>query len=257
MMYEPIISKTANIGINVEIKPGVVIEDDVCIGDNSYIDYGAIIKKNVSLGKNSFVGANSILGEFLADFYPDMTNKTHELTIGEQAIIRSGTIIYGDTKIGSSFQTGHRATIREKSIIGNNVSIGTLSDLQGYCELGDYVHLHSNVHLGQKSIVRDYAWIFPYVVLTNDPTPPSEQLVGVEVFEYACICTGAIVLPGIKIGKDALIGAGAIVTKDVEERMAVIGNPAKPLCRVDDIKGFEGNNHYPWRDYFKRGMPWE
>ena len=254
-MTVTVISEKANIGGNVTVKAGAIIEDGVTIGEGSYIDYGAVLKENVTVGANSFIGSGCILGEFLADFFEDKENKKHPLVIGDNAVIRSGTIIYGDTRIGNDFQTGHRVTIREKTTIGNFVSIGTISDIQGDCSLGNYVRLHSNVHLGQKTILHDYVWVFPYTVTTNDPAPPSDILHGVEVFEYAVICTGSVILPGLKIGKDSIVGAGSIVTKDVETGMAVVGNPAKAICPVVDIKA-DGKDHYPWRDYFDRGMPW-
>ena len=251
------IAATAKIGKNVTICDGVVIEDNVVIGDNCYIDYNAVIKANVTLEKECFVGAQCILGEFLADFFFDQNNKCHPLTVGQHAVLRSGTIIYGDTKIGAYFQTGHRVTIREKTEIGSYVNVGTLSDIQGDCIIGDYVHMHSNVHIGQKSIIKNYVWIFPYVVLTNDPTPPSNVLSGVTVEQFACICTGSVVLPGVHLGKNCMVGAGANVTKDVEDEMLVVGNPAKALKKVSEIKDADGNAHYPWGYRFDRGMPWK
>lgn len=250
------ISATAIIGKNVVIKEGVIIEDHVVIGDNSYIDYGTIIKENVTVGNNSFIGANCILGEYLVDFFQNRENAVHPLIIGEGALIRSGSIIYGDSVFGRSLQTGHRVTIREKTTVGDCVSIGTLSDIQGDCVIGDYVHMHSNVHIGQKSIIGNYVWIFPYVVLTNDPTPPSENLKGVKIDDFACVCTHTVVLPGVHIGKDALVGAGANVTKDVPERMVAVGNPAKAVKAVENLLDGQGNKHYPWRYHFERGTPW-
>ena len=251
------ISEKAYIGKNAIIKPGVIIEDNVIIGDNSYIDYGTIIKENVELGENTFVGVRCILGEFVNDFFSNKTNKKHILKIGKNAIIRSESILYGGSEIGNDFQSGHRITIREKSIIGNNVSIGTLSDIQGYCNIGDYSRLHSNVHVGQKSCIGKYVWLFPYTILTNDPTPPSNNLKGVTIDDYAVICTGTTILPGVKIGKDALVGASSNVTRNVEAMMIAVGNPAKAIGHVQKIKNSEGKSHYPWRYNFDRGLPWE
>lgn len=250
------IAKTAKVGKNVIIKEGAIIEDNVIIGDNCYIDYGAIIKENVTLGENSFIGGQCILGEFLYDFFQDQQNKPHSLTIGPRALIRSGSILYGDSTFGSDFQTGHRVTIREKTQIGDHVSVGTLSDIQGDCQIGNYVRLHSNVHIGMKSVLKDYVWIFPYVVLTNDPIPPSDVLKGVIVEPFACICTGSVVLPGIHIGQDALVAAGANVTRDVPDCAVVMGNPAQKRGLVTDIRDGDGKPHYPWRERFNRGYPW-
>lgn len=252
------IDSTAKIGKNVTIKEGTIIGENVIIEDDVYIDYGCIIRDNVHIKKGSFIGAKSILGEYLMDFYKDKENKVHPLVIGENSLIRTENVIYGDTVIGDNFQSGHKVTIRENTKIGSNVRIGTLSDIQGYCEIGNYVSMHSNVHIGQKSKISDYVWIFPYVVLTNDPTPPSEELLGVTIDSFALVSTGSIVLPGVHIHEDALVGAGAIVTKDVPKETVVVGNPAKEACSVRKIKNkVTGESIYPWRYTFKRGMPWQ
>lgn len=245
-------------GNNVTIKENVFIGSNVVIEDNVFLDYGVIIRDNVHIKKGTYIGARCIIGEYLVDFFEDKKNKQHPLIIGQNSIIRSETIIYGDTIIDDNFQTGHRVTIREKTEIGKNVKIGTLSDIQGYCKIGSYVNIHSNVHIGQKSNIKNYVWIFPYVVLTNDPTPPSDNMEGVTVEEFAVITTGSIVMPGKVIGRDALVGAGAIVTKDVNDEKIVVGNPAREVGDVSSVKNKEtGFSVYPWRYTFERGMPWK
>lgn len=245
-------------GKNVTIKEGVIIGENVIIEDDVYIDYGCIIRDNVHIKKGTFIGARCILGEYLVDFFEDRINKKHPLIIGENSLIRSETIIYSDNLIGDNFQTGHRVTIRENTKIGHNVRIGTLSDIQGHCEIGNYVNLHSNVHIGNKSVIKDYVWIFPYVVLTNDPTPPSETMLGVTVEEFAVIATGTVVLPGITVKKDTLVAAGTILNKEFEEGRILIGNPCKDIGSVTKIRNKEnGEQVYPWRYSFDRGMPWK
>lgn len=247
-----------NISKTAKIMDGVIIGNNVIIEDDVFIDYGVIVRDNVKIRKGTFIGARCILGEYLMDFYADMKNKKHPLEIGENSIIRSETIIYGDVEIGKNFQTGHRVTIRENTKIGRNVRVGTLSDIQGDCEIGNYVNLHSNVHIGQKSVIKDYVWIFPYVILTNDPTPPSETRRGVTIDEFAIVATSSVVLPGVHIGKDSLVGAGAVVTKDVTPLKVYVGNPAKEISDIERILEKPNNKpKYPWRYTFDRGMPWE
>lgn len=253
-----IIGKNVMIGENVTLGYNVIIEDNVTIGDNTYIDSNSIIRSDVSLGANSFIGANCIIGEYWMDFCFDRKKHSHPLKIGKEALIRSGSIIYAGSTIGEGFQTGHQVTIREKSIIGNHVSAGTLSDIQGNCHIGNFVRLHSNVHIGQLSVIDDFVWIFPYVILTNDPTPPSDHFVGVHVHSFAIVATGAIIMPGIEIGQDALVAASAMVNKPVEPYAVVGGNPAKPFSDVRKIKNkITGETVYPWRHHFKTYMPWE
>lgn len=253
-----IIGKNVKIGENVIIRMGSIIGDNVEIGDETYIDYNVIIRNDVKIGIKSFIGARSILGEYLVDFVVKRENISHILSIGNNAVIRSETIIYGNNVIGDYFETGHRVTIRENSQIGNHVRIGTLSDIQGYCEIGNYVNMHSNVFVAHKSIIKDYVWLFPYVILTNDPNPPSENLLGVTVEKYASIAAGAVVLPGRVVGREALVGAGAVVTKDVLPERIAVGNPAKDVGSTDRIKDkVTGEQVYPWKYSFDRGMPWE
>ncbi|QIB68168.1 N-acetyltransferase [Aminipila butyrica] len=247
------VSEKAYIGKNTIIKEGVIIEENAMIGSNCYIDYGAIIKENVTIGDNCFVGSNCVLGEYLSDFFEKFINNKHELYIGDNAKIRSGTIIYGETSIGINFQTGHNATIRENTQIGDNVSIGTLSDIQGFSEIGNFVRVHSNVHICQFSKIKDYVWIFPYTVFTNDKLPPSDNLKGVTVEEGAVICTKSIILPDILIGKEAFIGAGTLVTKDVPDDCIYLGYPGKIKGKTSEIQDKEtGQILYPWRNRYKR-----
>ena len=245
-------------GNNVVIGHNCIIEDNCVIGDNVYIDSNTIIRSFTEIGSNSFIGSNCIIGEYWMDFCNDRLIHEHKLHIGQEALIRSGSIIYSGSTIGIKFQTGHHVTVREKAKIGDHVSVGTLSDIQGNCKLGNYVRLHSNVHIGQLSMIDDFVWIFPYVVLTNDPTPPSENFVGVHIHSFAIIATGAIIMPGLDIGQDSLVGAGAIVTKPVNNYCVVVGNPAKTISDVRSIRNkITGEAVYPWRHHFNNYMPWK
>lgn len=243
---------------SAKIAEGVVIGENVVIDENVFIDSGCIIRNHVHIGANSRIGAMCILGEYLQDFYQDLEPGIHPLQIGKNALIRSGSILYGDSCIRDFFQTGHRVTIREHSEIGHHVRVGTLSDIQGYCKIGNYVNMHSNVHISQASIIHDYVWLFPYVVLTNDPCPPSTECKGVEIQSFAVVATHTVVLPGVQIGQDALIGAGSVVTKEVPEESVAFGNPAKLHGSVRDLKNpATKEKAYPWRNHFHRGMPWQ
>ncbi len=253
-----VIGHDVELGENVTLGHNCVIEDYVTIGAGSYIDSNTIIRRGVTLGENAFVGSNCILGEYGMDFCLKRQAELQPLMIGEHALIRSGSILYGGSQIGAHFQTGHQVTIREKTEIGHHVSVGTLSDIQGNCRLGNYTRLHSNVHIGQLSQVDDFVWIYPYVVLTNDPTPPSNDFAGVHVHSFAIVATGSIIMPGLEIGHDALIGAGAIVTKSVDSYAVAVGNPAKTVSNVKRIRHkLTGEPAYPWRDHVNNHMPWD
>jgi acetyltransferase-like isoleucine patch superfamily enzyme len=237
---------------NVQISPIAVIGKNVKIGDNT------TIYDNVVIGDNTIICNNCIIGEPNNDYYNNENYINPSTTIGENAMIRSHTIIYADTKTGANFQTGHRVTIREKTIIGENCRVGTLSDIQGHSIIGNYCWLHSNVHIGQGSKIGNFVFIYPYAVLTNDPTPPSNVCIGPEIGDFSQIAVSSVLLPGVKIGKHVLVGAGSIVGKNVDDYQLVLGNPAKFIKDVREIKSREtGLQHYPWTETFDRGMPWE
>lgn len=241
------------------IHPTALIGENVTLGENVTIGARTIVYDNVVIGDDTFIGPDCIIGEPGVAIHTERDAYINPvLSIGSKSLIRSGTIVYSGSTFGDHFETGHRVTIREQTYIGHHVRIGTLSDIQGHCEIGNYVRLHSNVHVGHKSTIKDYVWIFPYVVLTNDPHPPSNTLVGVTIEEFAVVATMTVVLPGVTIGKDALVGASSLVRADVPAEAVIVGNPGKQVASVRDIKSkFDGTPIYPWRETFDRGMPWQ
>jgi UDP-3-O-[3-hydroxymyristoyl] glucosamine N-acyltransferase len=241
-----------------KIHPTALVSDKATIGGNVTIGANAIVYDNVEVGDNSIIGPGSYIGEPIASYYgnPDYSNPP--LSIGSNSLIRSGSIIYAGSIIGNNFECGHRVTIRENTKIGDHSRIGTLSDVQGHCEIGNYVRLHSCVHVGQKSYIGNFVWISPYAVLANDPHPPSNILIGATIEDFAVIAIKAVILSGVKIGRDAMIGAMALVSCDVPAEAVMCGIPAKQIATIRDIKSkYTEEPPYPWREHFERGMPWE
>lgn len=238
---------------DVQISPMAKIGSNVHIGDRT------IIYDNVEIGDNTVICNDCVIGEPLNDYYCNGEHYENPKTvIGADSLIRSHTIIYAGNTMGNHFQTGHRVTVRENTIFGTHCSLGTLDDIQGYSVFGDYCRLHSSVHVGMHSTLGDYVFIYPYVVFTNDPTPPSNVCIGPTVGDFSQIATGSVLLPGVIIGKHCLIGAGSSVTKDVPDYHLAVGAPAKVVKDVREIIDREtGETHYPWPYHFSRNMPWE
>ena len=170
-----------------------------------------------------------------------MTEKKYN--IGKNATIREPTIIYPGNEIGDNFATGHFVTIREENKIGNNVSIGSHSNIEHHIVIEDNVRIHSNCFIPEYSTLKHDCWIGPNVVLTNAKFPRSinvkNELKGPIIEEYAKIGANSTILPGIKIGKHALIGAGSVVVKDVPEYAVVVGNPGNIIGDIRKIKKYE------------------
>jgi acetyltransferase-like isoleucine patch superfamily enzyme len=223
------------------------VSETAKIGKNVKIGKGAIIYDNVEIGDNCFIGPYVIIGEPTIDFYKNPNHQNKKTTIGANSIIRAHTVIYEDVKLGEFFQSGHYTMIRENTVFGHHCSFGSCSELPGKVKVGNYVRIHSKVILCENIDVKDYVWIFPYAVITNAKHPPVSELSTTIINEYAQILTHATILPGINIGKNAIVGAGALVTKDVADERLVIGNPAKDVKSVLDIKDEAGTYVYPWK----------
>ena len=237
---------------NTYISTTAIIGKNVRIGDNT------TIYDNVIIGDNTIIADNCTIGEPLNDYYHSQDYINPRTIIGANSLIRSYTIIYADVVLGEGFSTGHRVTIREKTKMGIKCRIGTLSDIQGHTTFGNYCWLHSNVHIGQQSKIGNFVFIYPYVVFTNDPHPPSNVCNGPTVGDYSQIAVFSVLLPGVQIGKHCLIGANSIVSKNFDDFSLILGNPAKHIKDVRDLISKETNKpHYPWPENFERGMPWE
>lgn len=228
------------------VSPQAIIADDVVIGPYS------VVHENVDLASGTEIQSYCELG------VSNGLSGGELLRIGKDSLIRSHSVFYEGSTFGDGLVTGHRVTVREKTIAGKNLQIGTLSDIQGHCQIGDYVRFHSNVHIGQKSQIGSFVWIFPYVVLTNDPHPPSETLIGTRIHDFAVIATMSVILPGADIAEGCLIGAHSSIKGVTIPDTVYAGSPAKKICPTSRIKLTDGSGAaYPWRNHFKRGYPEE
>ncbi|WP_172380551.1 N-acetyltransferase [Vibrio sp. Vb339] len=228
-----IISDKAILGSNVSIGAYSIIHDNVVIGDNT------IVESYCELGVSNHLSAGKILN------------------IGSDSHIRSRSTFYEGSTFGQGLVTGHSVTVREMTVAGINFQLGTLSDIQGHCCIGDFVRTHSNVHIGQHSTVGDFVWLFPYVVLTNDPHPPSSVMQGVTIESFAVIATMSVILPGAKIAEGVFLGAHSCIGGRTQKDMLYSGSPAKKVGPASKIKLKDGSRKpaYPWRKHFHRGYP--
>ena len=243
------------------IHPTAVIGQNVSLGKEVMIGPQTVIYDNVAIGDYSVIGPRVTIGEPDARFYAPDPYEFPSTIIGAHAIIRSGTVIYAGCKIGDHFRTGHYAVIREGTIIGHHCSFGTFAQSDGECVLGNYVRIHYAAHICRTARIGNFVWIYPYTVLTNDIHPPCNQCVeGPTIDDYAVITTHCVILPRIRVGSHALVGANSVVTKDVPPETIVVGTPAKIIGSVREIKcDLEGRveTPYPWPTHFAAGYPWE
>lgn len=198
-----------------------------------------MLAKNIRIYKNVKIGKNADIDEYVIIGKPPRGKKLGELPtiIGNNAVIRSYSIIYAGVKIGDNLETGHWVMVRENCIIGDDVRIGTQSIIENNNRIGNNVKIHSRVFIPQYSIIEDDVWIGPNAVLTNDPHPPCAQCMrGPTLKRGAKIGANATLLPFVVIGERALVGASAVVVDDVPPESVVAGFPAKVIKKIGDLK---------------------
>jgi acetyltransferase-like isoleucine patch superfamily enzyme len=232
-----------------------LLDDPTKAFDNVSFGRQCVVFDGVRIGKRSLVHDFVVLG------FPPRGKKDGELCteIGESAVIRPFTTIYAGTRIGDSLETGQGASIREDNLILDNVSVGTNTVLEFGNRIGRNVRIHSSCFLEMVTVEED-VFIGPGVVFTDDPHPMGcprykECLGGVTVKRLARIGAGSIILPGVVIGSNSLVGAGSLVVKDVPDDTVVAGHPARVMKTVDQLVCPPGffEKPYLWPPYRKEG----
>jgi acetyltransferase-like isoleucine patch superfamily enzyme len=190
-------------------------------------------ESKIILGDAMQIDAGAIVGYSARRAIPDRI-----LSIGSNAIIRSGTVIYEGTTIGDHLETGHNVVIREENRIGHGLSVWSGSIIDYGCRIGDRVRIHALVYLCQFTEVEDDVFFAPGAMTANDKYPLSDDIHGPKIKAGAVIGMRAVVLPGVTIGRSAMVAAGAVVTRDVPDFAVVQGIPARV---VGDVKNLRGN----------------
>ena len=234
------------------IHPTALISTNAEIGSDCKIGPYTVIHPNVRIGNGVEIGAFCELGIStpLGDGSP--------LVISDHSLIRSHSVFYESSIFGINLVTGHHVIVRENTHAGKGFQIGTLSEIQGDCLVGDYVRFQSSVFIGKKTTIGNFVWLFPYVILTNDPTPPSNVLMGCTIEDFASIAAASVILPGVRIGRNSVIGAHSCVTKDIPSDLYAYGSPARVIGNAREIKLRDGERDvpaYPWTLHFHRGYP--
>jgi acetyltransferase-like isoleucine patch superfamily enzyme len=171
--------------------------------------------------------------------YPVSRTDMGPLVLGAGARLRSGTVLYDGTTIGRHLETGHGVVIREACEVGNDVSVWSNSVIDYGCRIGDRVKIHCNCYVAQYTELDDEVFLAPGVTIANDLYPGDERsaqlMAGPRIGPGAQIGVNVTILPYVRIGAGALVGAGSVVTRDIPAGAVAFGNPAVPRRRVADL----------------------
>jgi acetyltransferase-like isoleucine patch superfamily enzyme len=216
------LSPTAQVGRDVTFGANVVVHDGVIIGDGVTIQDGAILGKRPKLAPTS--GAAPI-GE-------------EPLVIGAGAAICTQAIVFASARIGAGSIVGDQAFVRERSVIGADTVVGRGSAVDNDVLIGDRVKIQTSVYITAFSVIEDDVFVGPCAMTTNDDTMNrhgDEYALKGATLRRACRIGGGVVLtPGVEIGEEAFVAAGAVVTADVPPRGFVMGVPGRVVRQVGE-----------------------
>ncbi len=190
------------------------------------------------------LGAQDLLAdEGVQVGYPCDRPVAEPLRLGPSARLRSGTVLYVGSVIGARFSTGHNVVIREESTLGDDVSVWSNSVVDYGCRVGHRVKIHAGCYVAQFSEIDDEAFLAPGVCFANDLYPGSEAsaaaMRGPRVGAGAQLGVNVTVLPYVRIGPGAIIGAGSVVVHDVPAGKVAVGSPARVVGDVPDAAAVE------------------
>jgi UDP-2-acetamido-3-amino-2,3-dideoxy-glucuronate N-acetyltransferase len=217
------------IGGGVEMGACVVVHSGTVIGDGCNIQDAAVLGKRALLGQRSTA----------------VNEDLEPLVVEPGAAVCAGAVVYAGVRIEQGAVIGDQAQVRERSVVGAGSVIGRGTGVESDVRVGTGVRIQSNCFLAAHSVVEDDVFIGPGVITTNDDTagrrPPGEPL-RAPVLRRACrIGGGAVLRPGVEVGEEAFVAAGAVVTADVPSRAIVMGVPARRVAVVEEADVLPGS----------------
>ena len=205
-----------------EIHPTAIVYDGTVLGD------GVRVLEHAVLGKQPSLAASS-------------TAKREPLppaVIGDGTVVSTGAIVFAGSRIGARCIVGDQSCIRERVTMGDDCVLGRGSLIENDTTVGEGTRIQAGAYVTAYTTLEEDVFIAPCVVTTNDnfmgrTEKRKELMKGPSIRRGARVGGGAIICPGVEIGEEAFVGAGAVVTKDVPARVVVVGSPARVLREVD------------------------
>jgi acetyltransferase-like isoleucine patch superfamily enzyme len=205
-----------------DVHPTAIVYEGTVLGEGVRVLEHAVVGKQPSLGARS-------------------TAKREPLpptVIGEGTIVSTGAIVFAGSQIGARCIVGDQSCIRERVSLGDDSILGRGSLIENDTTVGAGSRIQADAYVTAYSTLEEDVFVAPCVVTTNDnfmgrTEKRKELMKGPTIRRGARIGGGAFLCPGIEVGEEAFVGAGAVVTKDVPPRVVVVGSPARVLRPVD------------------------
>ena len=227
------------VGERVNLGANVVLHDRVSIGADVTLGAGAVVHEAVVIGDGCIVEDHATLGK-----RPRLARgssaqgEAGQLVLDRRVTVCTGAVVLAGARIGSDVILGDQCFVRERSTVGPESVIGRGSVVDNDVSIGARVRIQTNVYLTAYTLIEDDVFVGPGATTTNDDTmarhDPDFALRG-AVLRRACrVGGGAVLTPGVEVGEEAFVAAGAVVTRDVPARAVVMGVPARVVREVPE-----------------------
>ena len=209
--------------MSAEIHPSAIVYPGTVLGIGVKVLENAVVGKQPTLSPRSTANHEPLA----------------PAVIGAGTIVSTGAIVFAGTTVGDRVILGDQSCVRERVQIGDDVVVGRGSLIENDTTIGAMTKIQADAYITAYSTLEEHVFIAPCVVTTNDNWMGRTEkrfgnIKGPTIRRGARIGGGAVLCPGVEIGEDAFVGAGAVVTKDVPPRVVVVGSPARVLRAVPE-----------------------
>ena len=214
------LSPEATIGEGVVFGAHVTVHGATVLGEGCRIQGGAVLGKPPALGSSSSASREA----------------PHPLVVEAGATVCAGAVVLAGARLGPGAVVGDQAFVRERAYVGADSVVGRGATVDNDVDVGARVRLQTNVYVTAYSRVEDDVFMGPGATTTNDHAmarhPPGEPLRGATLRRACRVGAASVLLPGVEVGEEAFVAAGAVVTRDVAPRTVVAGVPARVVRNV-------------------------
>jgi acetyltransferase-like isoleucine patch superfamily enzyme len=223
-----------------DLAPGLVLGDDVQLGEGVRLGNHVVIHDHTVVGDGCEIGDHVVLGK-----PPKLSARSSApkeapppLELGRRVIVGAGAVVLAGARIGEGAIVGDQSFVRERSTVGPGSVVGRGSAVDNDVKIGARVRVQTGVYLTAFSEIEDDVFVGPGAYTTNDDTmarhTPEYALRG-AILRRACrIGGGTVLCPGVEVGEEAFVAAGAVVTRDIPARAVVMGVPGRAVRQVPD-----------------------
>ena len=223
-----------------EHAPGLLLGEEVTlpptveIGGNVVIHEGTVVGRGVRIQDGAIVGKPLALG-------PQSTARREQpepAEVSEGATVCAGAVIVAGARIGAGAVVGDQAHVRERAVVGERSVVGRGSAIDNDVTIGARVRIQTGCYVTAFSLIEDDVFVAPGVIFTNDDTMgrhgPEYEMRGATLRRACRVGGGVVLTPGVEVGEEAFVAAGAVVVRDVAPRAVVMGIPAREVREVAD-----------------------